>query len=185
MTPDHGFVYRPLDRELGEIRLLHLQPAQDGNSDIFCELEYCALEESQDYEALSYACGDTTLTQYIVVNGQLFPVAENLKDALLGLRREERVITLWVDAVCIHQHDPEEKSYEITRMFEIYKHASRISIWLGNASHDSELGFKHLGCLATLRKQQTSRPLWRGWAEGIVRILASATQFLCIFALQL
>jgi Heterokaryon incompatibility protein (HET) len=46
---------------------------------------------------------------------------------------------LWVDAICINQADPEEKSYQVGLMGKIYQLAKFVVIWLGEQADGSEL----------------------------------------------
>ncbi|KAL8760642.1 MAG: hypothetical protein Q9184_003179 [Pyrenodesmia sp. 2 TL-2023] len=73
--------------------------------------------------------GDRTLP--ILINGVETRVGNNLWEALYHLRdpREERV--LWVDAICINQHDLAEKAIVVPRMNLIYRRAAEVIIWLG------------------------------------------------------
>jgi len=74
------------------IRLLDLQP---GSSDdqICCSLRQVSLRGDLKYTALSYTWGDPTETRLILLNGYLFTVTVNLKDALLHLRHQAKVLT--------------------------------------------------------------------------------------------
>jgi hypothetical protein len=93
------------------------------------------------YEALSYAWGvDTSIIEVGVVgsfrsNGVL-PIRPNLYQGLKHLRYLDRPRTLWIDAVCINQHDLAERNVEVKRMDDIFKLASRVVVWLGLASAD-------------------------------------------------
>lgn len=44
-----------------------------------------------------------------------------------------------MDALLINQIDDEEKTHQVQLMREIYEVASRVVIWLGKASDDSDL----------------------------------------------
>jgi hypothetical protein len=57
----------------------------------------------EPYEALSYAWGDPTRSNEIVLNGSLFPITHNLEQALRSLRSSNggSARSLWVDAICI------------------------------------------------------------------------------------
>ncbi|OAQ62755.1 heterokaryon incompatibility protein (HET) domain-containing protein [Pochonia chlamydosporia 170] len=59
------------------------------------------------------------------------PVTRSLEQALRHLRREYRSRTLWIDALCINQHNEDEKATEIQRMGWIYANASPVVIWIG------------------------------------------------------
>ena len=66
----------------------------------------------------------------ISINGRDFTVGENLYDALI-LRRRKITCPLWIDAICINQSDPVEKSHQVLAMDKIYFSAQRVIVWLG------------------------------------------------------
>src|SRR5690348_15138303 len=103
------YSYSPLQRHLREIRLLVvLQGAW--SDDVFCRLENVPLDEQPEYEAVSYVWGDFQDKRLIKLNEYSFPVTSNLESALRHLRRPSSERTLWVDAICIDQSSPVERS---------------------------------------------------------------------------
>ena len=90
-----------------------------------------------EYEALSYAWGNSENDAIILCNSVNFPVSPNLSEALRALRHsEEQIRYLWVDAICINQSDDREKSEQVWNMFLIYQKATRVIAWLGPAQED-------------------------------------------------
>ncbi|EON67114.1 hypothetical protein W97_06367 [Coniosporium apollinis CBS 100218] len=71
-------------------------------------------------------------------------VTENLHLALKHLRLKDRERTLWIDALCINQSDTRERTHQVTRMSSIYKQASSVVVWLGEAWNGSELAMECL-----------------------------------------
>ena len=131
----------------GSIRLLRLMPNRDETAVIECELLDYTLESGKGthlYEALSYVWGNPDKTVPILIGGHCFKVTKNLHAALLRLRNHyfERII--WVDAVCINQADDQEKARQIQNMVEIYGQASRVIIWLGEGTDDSDQAFEDI-----------------------------------------
>ncbi|KAF8848429.1 heterokaryon incompatibility, partial [Acephala macrosclerotiorum] len=57
-------------------------------------------------------------------------VTRNLEAALRDLRRQG-CQDIWVDALCINQHDNQEKGYQILRMRDLYQKAENTVAWLG------------------------------------------------------
>lgn len=151
--------YRQLDLSGDEIRLLTLHPGGDGDR-ISCTLSHHNLTDNIEYEALSYTWGDSANLCTIVLNGFSFQVRASLKTALLHLRypslsvlqlhresgrgdeneRKDRV--LWIDALCINQSDDVETSRQVSIMAEIYSHASRVLIWLGEETEEVRDAFE-------------------------------------------
>lgn len=134
-SPDHAarkYAFRYVSLGEGEIRLLSFGRNQDVNGMLHFELSHARLSQRPRYTTLSYSWGsarDGSCTD-VVVNGQAFSVSVNLASALSMLRQQGHQM-FWVDAICINQSDPGEKSKEVTRMFSIYRIATEVVIWLG------------------------------------------------------
>ena len=95
-----------------------------------------------DYVALSYVWGDVTAKRRIFVDNTPMAITQNLEAALCQLRNYPRVkqgFRIWADALCINQDDLSEREEQVARMQQIYASAWHIVIWLGPASHDSDL----------------------------------------------
>jgi hypothetical protein len=94
-----------------------------------------------DYLALSYVWGDPTVTREILVNGVTLHVTENLHGAIRTLREKHYIQQgwkVWIDALCINQHDLVERGHEVKRMREIYVKSYTPVVWLGPAADGSE-----------------------------------------------
>ncbi|KAF2494412.1 HET-domain-containing protein [Lophium mytilinum] len=91
------------------------------------------------YECLSYTWGDSTDRTIIYVDGRVITVTKNLGEALKYLRHYEIPRVLWIDALCINQGDMAERSMQVGRMSDIYSRATRVVVWLGPESEDSNL----------------------------------------------
>jgi Heterokaryon incompatibility protein (HET) len=149
MNQTQTYTYTPLE-DSEQIRLLTLNPGAR-NDQIQCslstrDLEYGEewflggfVEEGAGYEALSYTWGQSTSRKLISINGATLLVTENLYAALLHLRDEQKPRILWVDAICIDQQNLEERSTQVPLMFRIYGSATRVLVWLGEQSDDSDL----------------------------------------------
>ncbi|KAK8054589.1 hypothetical protein PG994_009656 [Apiospora phragmitis] len=131
--------HRPLSSE-GSIRVVDLLSGAKEEV-IHCELREVDLDRDLDdrgaqYEALSYAWGDSHDRNVIQCDGQPLEVTVNCWHALRQLRRDDGVRTLWIDAICIDQSgDREESTRERNRqvqlMGRIYQRAARVLAWLG------------------------------------------------------
>ena len=184
------FQYQPLNAQKSEIRLIYLLPgsAEDRISIRLIQVPFVQAKKAQ-YEALSYTWGSTEDAQSILVRcnshhrsilGRLWQkkdgassdddwstlqVTKNLAIALRHLRRPEKFRVLWIDAICIDQQNMQERSTEVSRMDEIYRDASRVTVWLGPKSFDSDLAMETLSLLSRHR-----RPL--GANSGLFYILS-------------
>ena len=130
------------------IRLLQLAPG-NGDEPIDCNLVVRSLDSDTPYTALSYTWGDPVPKHAISCNGSRFFIGENLHSALLQFRRDDRMESLWIDAMCINQRNNEEKNAQVRKMREIYKRAAQVICWLGEQEESDDEGF------ALMRKLHT------------------------------
>ncbi|KAF7185680.1 Heterokaryon incompatibility protein 6, OR allele [Pseudocercospora fuligena] len=143
-----------------------------------------ALRDAPPYVALSYAWGDPSMTEPLILDNKRINVTKNLSNALDHLERclddEE---ALWVDALCIDQDNELEKSNQVAHMRDVYAKATKVFAWLGplDDSPDSDLallwlenfgsrsdklgigakGIHHLGRLLS-QHQDGLTPMFRG-----------------------
>jgi Heterokaryon incompatibility protein (HET) len=139
------YCYQPLENDNQGIRLLRLMPGPHIAARIECELFHAKIEDCPPYEALSYTWGDASQTTDIDLSGCLFPATVNLDVALRYLRSRSEPRVLWVDAVCINQADLEEMAAQVRMMWEVYKNASRVVVWLGPEVGDSAVAMENIG----------------------------------------
>src|SRR5579859_2365609 len=66
-------------------------------------------------------------------------ITQNLYLALHHLRFEDQDRILWIDAICIDQGNVEERGHQVRQMADIYKKAERVIIWLGPATHETNV----------------------------------------------
>ncbi|EIT80643.1 hypothetical protein AO1008_07076 [Aspergillus oryzae 100-8] len=135
----------------GQFRVLVLHPAKNTSFPLVCTLQAKSLNEDRNvnYAALSY-CWGTDLDQqrllifpgskqkalkwkYVARHAKEMPIRKSLYLALLRLRRKDVPIALWADAVCINQEDQKEKTEQLQQMATIYRMASHVCVWLGEA----------------------------------------------------
>lgn len=133
-TPPH--YYRALTQPRA-FRLMHLLPG-NGQQDLCCELKDSHLDTPPTFEALSYVWGDAKKRINMLCNEKLSDIGESLSTALQTLRYTDRTRILWIDALCINQKDPAEKSLQVPLMGDIYRSAKRVVAWVGQeAEKDS------------------------------------------------
>lgn len=121
-------IYPPLHQSFDSLRILRLLPGTRGLS---CRTETTTFREQPRYRALSYEWGSADRTLPIVINDVETRVGRNLWVALYYLRDSREDQVLWVDAICINQHDLAEKAIVVPRMNLIYRRASGVIVWLG------------------------------------------------------
>jgi hypothetical protein len=77
-------------------------------------------------------------TTNIFVDDVAVAITVNLAHALWQLRRLE-IYRVWVDALCISQIDPKEKSFQIRYMKDIFSGAEEVYAWLGSRGTDTAM----------------------------------------------
>lgn len=127
-------IYKSLQHQ--EIRILTLKPGSDSDL-VECSLEHAFLDDNPRYYALSYAWGDPTITQKILVDGKTLPVTVNLFAALENFRAPELHVRLWVDAICVNQCNLSERSQQVKLMRRVFSQARHTLVWLGIEENDS------------------------------------------------
>lgn len=133
------YKYTPVDSEANEIRVAHILPGSK-NDPLLCQLKNVLLCENPTFEALSYTWGTQTDCVEISIDGKKASISENLNSALRRLRLADKVLTIWVDSICINQDDLVERSAQASRMRFIYRQACSVSVWLGNEDEEKEDG---------------------------------------------
>ncbi|CAK7225706.1 hypothetical protein SBRCBS47491_005980 [Sporothrix bragantina] len=151
-----AFEYRDLDVSRNEFRLLRLRPAASLDAPLRIRLFHANLDDAPEYEALSYVWGKQwgqftvhVEDDYAVDSddGDLaglttLPITPNLDMALRHLRYRIKTSAdgsaavphdriLWVDALCINQQDPVERSRQVQQMRRIYELCVADVAWLG------------------------------------------------------
>jgi hypothetical protein len=124
--------YHPLQSSTS-VRLIELQVGSREDT-IKCRLIVVeSLDVVPNYEALSYCWGSKDGTKVVTCDSEAKPfmVTANLFDALKHLRFNDRNRLLWIDAMCINQHDLSERSQQVSIMGLIYANACKVSVWLG------------------------------------------------------
>ncbi len=125
------------------IRLLEIEPG-DPDSTLQCSLVETPLKDASPYYALSYVWGDSEDRRSIICNRQLKEVTTNLHSVLHQYRARASSMRLWVDALCIDQSNDVEKTFQVRMMQDIYKHADKVIIWLGDMHEDDETAVEAL-----------------------------------------
>ncbi|KAI1180331.1 heterokaryon incompatibility protein-domain-containing protein [Nemania sp. FL0916] len=103
---------------------------------------YKVQEKKIEYEALSWCWGLEPADYAVKIeeNGKTYKlrVRKELALALKYLRLPEKTRTLWIDAICINQDDPEERNHQVQMMSRVYTRAKQVCIWLGENTDESK-----------------------------------------------
>jgi Heterokaryon incompatibility protein (HET) len=123
-------------------RVLVLLPGT-GNDKLHCKIENYY---GQPFEAVSWRWEHEAPSENAMIledgNQYVFPVWPNLSAMLRNLRHATRPQTLWLDAFCVNQYNPQELSELVLVFPEIFSHALNVCIWLGRESDDTGSAFK-------------------------------------------
>jgi hypothetical protein len=133
--------------DVNEIRLLHLLPGV-GEDLIVCQMLHSRFLDKVHYEALSYMWGTQDSPQCIRLNGTVVEVRNNLWQALKHIRHTDTVRIIWVDALCINQHDINERNHQVAQMGRVYESATGVMAWLGLSTDSSDIATRYLSKMA-------------------------------------
>ena len=136
-----------LSTDSRSIRVLDVQgsPRLDNNGPLQGTLRTVDLDQHPNFFALSYVCGASPTGDHLVdCKGVSIAVPENCYNALKHLFFKLGSLTIWVDAICIHQQDDMEKARQIAFMGYIFSCASKVYVWLGKGDDDAERAMEQL-----------------------------------------
>lgn len=134
----HSSLYRPLDPEINEIRLLTCFEI-DAEESVSCRLITVPLDDCPSYSTLSYVWGKATDPVSIKVDGQDFQATPSLALSLRCIphhwkskypSRDLGELRVWADAVCINQDDLAERAQQVQLMERIYSGAELVVCWM-------------------------------------------------------
>jgi hypothetical protein len=142
-VPTSGHLYEPLHSGT-HIRLLELNPGGFDKALTF-HFHIANLSSSHpEYEAVSYVWGCHSFSvrapdrpSNIAMSGNnSVKISENLAELLRYLRYNNRSRMIWVDGLCINQHDKEERGHQVSLMSAIYHQARNVIVWLREINSD-------------------------------------------------
>jgi hypothetical protein len=137
------YSYSPLEYS-DEIRLLVIEPGQRPEPPK-CKIVNVRLSENPQYDAVSYTWGSEDKPDVIYCGDQRPKfVTRNCLQAIFRLRQVDRPRTVWIDAVCIDQTSVKERGHQVGIMPSIYKQATSVNVYLGEAEDNSDLAMDNL-----------------------------------------
>ena len=131
------YSYGPLERQ-SQIRVLQLLPGSD-DAPLVGYLEHVDLDIHSSYKCLSYTWGEPVFTHGININGKVLKITSNLETALRRLRARDRLMQIWIDAICIDQTNLIERNQQVPLMRRIYSTCEECVIYLGEECDNSEI----------------------------------------------
>ncbi|CAF9935801.1 MAG: hypothetical protein HETSPECPRED_009903 [Heterodermia speciosa] len=130
-------LYPNLNFHAKQIRLLEIQQGAYPD-ELLCNLSIAALTERPQYDALSYVWGDGLAKKPIMLDGTPVRVTENLDAAMRHLRRLDKSIFIWIDALCIDQANTPERNHQVSIMGDVYRGAQQVFAWLGELDAETD-----------------------------------------------
>lgn len=131
MVVSYEELYQKLAVHGAQTRILHLQPADNFDGDIECNLEIIDLASpDQEYVALSYSWGDEPRDRTVHCSNLEIDVMKSCVDALRALREQHEKL-IWIDQLCINQRSLVERGSQVAMMSEIFRLAKGTYVFLG------------------------------------------------------
>lgn len=120
------------------IRILELQPEPSETAELKCRLVAQKIED-ETYAALSYVWGKPTVYHSSILctdaandaHEGYIEIGANLTRALVAYRLHDQPRRVWVDAICINQHNSTERHAQVRMMGDIFRGAEQVLCWLG------------------------------------------------------
>jgi hypothetical protein len=84
------------------------------------------------YVTISYCWGDNqTPESLLTCNGIEYPLPLEASRALYRMRHFSDPVHLWIDTLCINQHDQADREAQVAKMRYIYQKADEVVVYLG------------------------------------------------------
>lgn len=94
--------------------------------------------EPRQYVALSYMWGTSESCRYVQIKGHVLAISDNLWDFLSMIRSKQDFNTWYfIDQISINQASINERNDQVKLMSVVYAQASKVHVWLGEASDTS------------------------------------------------
>ncbi|KAK0932894.1 hypothetical protein LTR29_015527 [Friedmanniomyces endolithicus] len=148
-TPmDNAYQYKTLAER--DIRLAQIL-RESGQDEIRIDILHVPLESAPAFAAVSYTWGNNIEPATVSISGGLWlPTTARVLEVLYRIQpgSEDDDSLIWIDQLCIDQHDDAEKSQQIRLMRHSYSKATHTFIVLSQPTFDSESALIGLGRLA-------------------------------------
>jgi hypothetical protein len=118
--------------------------------DVDVDIIHVDLQKDPLYRAFSYVWGNSASTAEIRVKGdKKIIVSASLVEILNSVVRLQensklQTLPLWIDQLCINQHNLEERCQQVSMMGTIYMNADHVLAWLGEPNDELTQSFMHL-----------------------------------------
>lgn len=148
----NSYEYEELKGER-DIRLLEIYP--DNEQEMLRGRVYDTnLDVEDGYIAISYTWGPALKPYRVHSSVGDLPIPASLHSALKRVRSSEQSVTVWADAICIHQRNESEKVRQIKLLPVIFGQAKQVFGWVGDMADYSDLAIKALQSVAQPETEQ-------------------------------
>ncbi|KAF5982077.1 heterokaryon incompatibility het-6 [Fusarium coicis] len=126
------------------IRILDINVKEE-NSEPIGNFRVVPLDDPPEYTAISY-CWDNSadIARIEFDNGDSLPLSQTLLDLFISLKKKSSKLTVWIDAICINQHDTAEKEFQVPLMGKIYSRSAEVLVWLGKSDDVTKNAFRFM-----------------------------------------
>jgi hypothetical protein len=126
-----------------DIRILHVQ-ADPSTSQPLCSFQCVSFDDHPEYIAISYSLGrDLQIVRTLPSDdGGSVELNSTLSRLIDSLKLRFGTFTVWIDALCINQHDSAEKGCQVGRMGQVYSFALMVIVWLGEGTESFAAAFR-------------------------------------------
>ncbi|KAJ3477161.1 hypothetical protein NLG97_g8910 [Lecanicillium saksenae] len=137
--------HQELRSENSEIRLIRRRASSTAADNLDFEMTIVSLDKAPQYKAISYEWSDTVMQTAVTVNGHTWYISDSLYNALVQVfDAPDSDAWLWVDALCVNQHEIEEKNWQVAHMHQIFSGARSVFFCLGPEEENSDDLFEFL-----------------------------------------
>ncbi|KAI0110763.1 heterokaryon incompatibility protein-domain-containing protein [Nemania sp. FL0031] len=143
--------YSALKDDSDDIRLCILY-AGGKDDPLRFSLDVVSLSHAPIFEALSYTWAGSSRLHQVREEASQLQIGQNVVSAMLHLRLPDRQRVLWIDCLCINQSLHREKAHQVSMMGDIYRHALRVLIWLGEGDGLSDIGMDRISRYAVTQR---------------------------------
>ena len=153
-VPD--YTYLPLEQQPNRIRILLLHPGQE-HKPLSGSLRSISLHSSPiaEYETISYCWGVSTERSTMRLDGKSLAIPISSHQVLARFRHAVAQRVLWIDAVCINQADPNERSHQVALMSEVYSKGVGNLVWLGESDETVPVALGAIGEILNEAREET------------------------------
>ncbi|KAH8807644.1 heterokaryon incompatibility protein-domain-containing protein [Xylogone sp. PMI_703] len=90
----------------------------------------------------------------ILLDNTVVEVRTSVHEVLNRFRDEKQSRVLWIDSLCINQDDLEERAQQVTFIYEIYRLAWSVLVWLGGENPKTNQAMEHISRINPIKSKK-------------------------------